>query len=107
MLLSFRRTQVEASARAEEDGSPLFVVDETNLLTPSTEKYLDRLLKKLEDDTGLKLRATLSVYCFAPHLFVHLHTVQFESLLDPIRGVICPPRDLQTDRDAFSAGCPG
>lgn len=63
---------VEASARAEEDGSPLFVVDETNLLTPSTEKYLDRLLKKLEDDTGLKLR------------------------------VICPPRDLQTDRDAFS-----
>mmetsp|Transcript_3019 Transcript_3019/g.6893 ORF Transcript_3019/g.6893 Transcript_3019/m.6893 type:complete len:232 (+) Transcript_3019:38-733(+) len=62
---------VEA-ATAEEDGSPLFVVDETNLLTPSTEKYLDRLLKKLEDDTGLKLR------------------------------VICPPRDLQTDRDAFS-----
>ena len=60
-------SQVEA-ATAEEDGSPLFVVDETNLLTPSTEKYLDRLLKKLEDDTGLKLRATLSVYCFVQYL---------------------------------------
>jgi len=50
----------------------LFLVDETNLLAPSTEKYLEKLLRKLQEDTGLKLR------------------------------VICPPTGLQNDRDEFS-----
>ena len=59
------KLQVEASAKAEEESAAsasLYVVDETNLLAPSTEKYLERLLKKLQADTGLKLRALLS--CF-------------------------------------------
>ena len=57
------KLQVQTYVKAaEEDGSSqLFVVDETNLLAPSTEKYLERLLKKLQEDTGLKLRPELGV----------------------------------------------
>ena len=54
--------QVLSNAKAialDDPSSELFVVDETNLLAPSTEKYLAGLLKKLQDDTGLKLRTNL------------------------------------------------
>jgi len=61
-----------APARAE--GSlPVreFVYDATNLLAPSTRKYLDKLLRRLQEETGLKAR------------------------------VICPPAGLQEERTAF------
>lgn len=65
----------EQPARAEESAVPSapapLVLDESGLLTPSTEKSLDRRLRKLEADTGLKLR------------------------------VICPPAGLQTQREAW------
>jgi len=50
---------------------PTFVFDETNLLTPSSEKYLSRLLSRLEADTKAKLR------------------------------VLCPPIGLKEDRKAW------
>ncbi|CAJ1401821.1 unnamed protein product [Effrenium voratum] len=49
------------------------IVDDTNLLAPSTEKSLDRILRKLQADTGLKLR------------------------------VVCPPTGIQDNRDEFRA----
>lgn len=50
---------------------PTFIFDETNLLTPSSEKYLSRLLSRLEADTQAKLR------------------------------VLCPPIGLKEDRKAW------
>lgn len=50
---------------------PVFVVDESNLLTPSSEKYLTRLLSRLEADTQAKLR------------------------------VLCPPIGVKEDRKAW------
>lgn len=47
------------------------VLDETNLLAPSTRKYLDKVLRRLQGETGLKVR------------------------------VICPPLGLQENKTAF------
>jgi len=49
----------------------LFVLDETNIITPATEAYLDKVLRRLQEDTGLKVR------------------------------VIAPPAGLQNDREKF------
>eukprot|EP00435_Cladocopium_sp_Y103_P058452 s449_g20.t1 len=57
----------------EEPSSDLVLVDATNLLLPSTEKNLNRLLRKLQQETGLKLR------------------------------LICPPNGIQDNRDEFEA----
>ncbi|CAL1137138.1 unnamed protein product [Cladocopium goreaui] len=63
-----------AAAMAEEPiSSDLVLVDATNLLLPSTETNLNRLLRKLQQETGLKLR------------------------------LICPPRGIQDNRDEFEA----
>jgi len=62
----------DADSRAILPGSDSFYVyDETNLLTTSTEKYLGRLLAKLETDTQVKLR------------------------------VICPPIGVKDNRDSW------
>lgn len=47
------------------------VVDATNVIAPSTRKYLDKVLRRLQEDTGLKVR------------------------------VICPPSGIQGDREQF------
>ena len=60
-------------AMAEEVSNDLVLVDETNLLLPSTEKNLNRLLRTLQQQTGLKLR------------------------------LICPPRGIQDNRGEFEA----
>eukprot|EP00933_Yihiella_yeosuensis_P054810 TRINITY_DN5337_c3_g1_i1.p1 TRINITY_DN5337_c3_g1~~TRINITY_DN5337_c3_g1_i1.p1 ORF type:complete len:284 (-),score=17.13 TRINITY_DN5337_c3_g1_i1:73-894(-) len=70
---AIRETEKSASAVEipEEPGSLPFIVDETNLVASGTEAYLDRILRKLQDATGIKVR------------------------------VICPPSGLQSDKEAF------
>mmetsp|Transcript_27465 Transcript_27465/g.53676 ORF Transcript_27465/g.53676 Transcript_27465/m.53676 type:complete len:297 (+) Transcript_27465:31-921(+) len=69
-----------ADSQAQTGGTPestaelpqrSFVLDETNIIAPSTETYLDKVLRRLQLDTGLKVR------------------------------VICPPAGLQNERTAF------
>jgi len=48
-----------------------FVLDKTGLIAPSTRKYLDGVLRRIQEQTGVKVR------------------------------VVCPPPGLQEDREAF------
>jgi len=68
------RADDETPARPDDDTVPPaveLVIDETNLMAPSTRKYLDKILRRLQEDTGLKLR------------------------------VICPPAGIQGKREEF------